>query len=118
MAAFTVGNLVRVSMPKGANKRGVVGISVMYTTWPEARFDGATGDIVEINPRGPLGIPLYLVNFRGHKNRVAVPWQSQWFREEWLADADEPREKTEKPAESGELAAASGQAATTLSESS
>ncbi len=116
MAAFAVGDQVRVTLPKGANKRGVVGISVMYTTLPEARFDGATGDIVEINPRGPLGIPLYLVNFRGHENRVAIPWQSQWFREEWLVGADEP--KTEQPAKSGELAAASGQAATTLSESS
>jgi hypothetical protein len=116
MAAFAVGDVVRVAMPKGLNKRGVVGISVMYTTWPEARFDGATGDVVEINPRGPLGIPLYLVNFRGHENRVAIPWQSQWFREEWLAGAGEPR--TEKPAKAGELAAAEGFQATTTGGSS
>jgi hypothetical protein len=102
-------------MPRGVNKRGVVGISVMYTTWPEARFDGATGDIVEINPRSRLGIPLYLVDFRAHKNRVAIPWQSEWFREEWLAPAGSPR--TEKPAE-GEFAAASGQGRTTVEESS
>ncbi len=123
MAAFAVGDQVRVTLPKGANKRGVVGISVMYTTWPEARFDGATGDIVEINPRGPLGIPLYLVNFRGHENRVAIPWQSQWFREEWLAPSGsrEARAKAtpKTPVEgAGEFAAATGQGQTTVEESS
>src|SRR3712207_7315019 len=69
MARFEVGDLVRVDMPKGVNKRGVVGISVLYTTWPEARFDGAVGDVVEINPRGPYGIPLYLVNFKGQDRK-------------------------------------------------
>lgn len=116
MAAYSVGDTVRVTMPKGVNKRGVVGISVMYTTWPEARFDGASGEIVEVNPRGPLGIALYLVNFRGHENRVAIPWQSQWFREEWLAAAGEAR--TEKPATAGELVAAEGFQATTTGGSS
>ena len=82
MAQFEIGDVVRVEMPKGVNKRGVVGISVMYTTWPEARFDGASGTVTEIDPRGPYGIPLYLVNFKDHKNRVAIPWQAQWFREE------------------------------------
>jgi hypothetical protein len=116
MARFEIGDLVRVSMPKGVNKRGVVGISVLYTTWPEARFDGASGDIVEIDPRGPLGIPLYLVDFRNHENRVAIPWQSQWFREEWLLPAGErPREK---PATAGELVAAEGFQQTTTGESS
>ena len=116
MAAFAVGDLVRVQMPKGVNKRGVVGISVMYTTWPEARFDGATGDVVEINPRGTLGIPLYLVSFRDHENRVAVPWQSQWFREEWLAAAGERHR--EEPATAGALVAAAGFQETTVGRSS
>ncbi len=84
MASFRIGDDVRVSLPKGVNKRGVVGISVLYTTSPEARFDGAVGDVREINPRGPYGIPLFLVDFRDHDNRVTVPWQSQWFRGEWL----------------------------------
>ena len=43
MARFAVGEAVRVAMPRGVNKRGVVGVSVLYTTAPEARFDGATG---------------------------------------------------------------------------
>jgi ribosomal protein L21E len=116
MAAFGIGDRVRVEMPKGVNKRGVVGISVMYTTWPEARFDGATGEVVEVNPRGPYGMPLYLVNFGGHENRVAIPWQSQWFREEWLVDTGDRRPR--QPAKTGELAAGSGWGATTTGESS
>ena len=116
MARFAVGDEVRVSMPKGVNKRGIVGISVLYTTWPEARFDGATGDVAEVSPRGPYGIPLYLVNFRGHDNHVAIPWQSQWFREEWLTAAQERRR--EPVAARGELAAAEGFQATTTGESS
>ncbi|HEV2109227.1 MAG TPA: hypothetical protein VGR16_13270 [Thermomicrobiales bacterium] len=103
MARFMVGDAVRVSLPKGTNKRGVMGIHVMFTTSQEARFDGATGTIKEINPRGPYGIPLYLVDFRGHKNRVAIPWQSHWFRETWLV-----RDKQPEPAAtaSGERQAA------------
>jgi hypothetical protein len=97
MARFQVGELVRVAMPKGFSKRGVPGISVMYTTWPEARFEGATGKITDINPRGPNGIPLFLVDFRGQDNRVAIPWQAQWFREEWL-EPTEQRVAAEKPA--------------------
>jgi hypothetical protein len=85
MTSFWVGDEVRVAMPRGINKRGIAGISVLYSTWPEARFDGAVGEIVEINPRGPQGIPLYLVNFRDRENRVAIPWQAEWFREQWLA---------------------------------
>jgi hypothetical protein len=111
MAAFAVGDLVRVTMPRGVNKRGIAGISLLYTTWPEARFDGAVGDVVEINPRGPYGIPLYLVNFRGHENRVAIPWQSQWFREEWLTAAADRR--PQPVATAGELVAAEGSQATT-----
>ena len=116
MAKFDVGDKVRVSMPKGANKRGAVGISVMYTTWPEARFDGATGDVTEINPRGPYGVPLYLVNFRGHDNRVAIPWQAQWFREEWLTNAEAPRKEPVATVEG--LAAPEGWGQTTTGESS
>ncbi len=85
MAKFNVGDVVKVDLPKGKNRRGVMGISVMYQTWPESRFDGAIGDIVEIDPNGPTGIPQYRVNFTGHENRTAIPWQSQWFREEWIA---------------------------------
>jgi hypothetical protein len=110
MARFQVGDTVRVAMPKGFTKRGIVGISVMYTTWPEARFDGAVGKVTEINPRSPNGIPLFLVDFRGYDNRVAIPWQAQWFREEWLTPVDQPS-PMEKPAR-GEREAASGQAAT------
>ena len=115
MTRFGFGDVVRVELPKGLNKRGVVGISVMYTTWPEARFDGASGEVVEINPRGPLGIPLYLVDFRGHDNRIAIPWQSQWFREEWLVPA---KARRAEPTGVGELAAASGQKQTTTQGSS
>ena len=116
MVAFTIGEEVRVALPKGVNKRGVVGISVLYTTWPEARFDGAVGTVVEHNPSGTYGIPLYLVDFRDHKNRAAIPWQSQWFREEWLTPA---AERSPQPvATAGELMAADGMQETTTRESS
>ena len=119
MAQFAFGELVKVTMPQGRNKRGVVGISVLYSTSPEARFDGATGEITGINPRGPLGIHLYLVNFRDRENKVAIPWQAQWFREEWLAPTGEPRPA---PAPgtgvTGEFAAATGQGMTSTGESS
>ncbi|MGI9254609.1 MAG: hypothetical protein ACR2J8_12740 [Thermomicrobiales bacterium] len=91
MAVFEVGDVVRVEMPKGLNKRGVLGISVMYATWPEARFDGATGTVTEIDPFGPTGIPLYLVDFKDHKNKVSVPWMAQWFREEWIEHTGDRR---------------------------
>lgn len=84
MAAYAIGEEVKVTMPRGKNKRGVSGISAMYTTSAEAKFDGAVGDVTEINPHGPYGVPLYLVDFRDHENRVAIPWQAQWFREEWI----------------------------------
>ena len=116
MARYQVGEDVTVQMPRGKNKRGVMGISVMYFTAPEARFDGATGSVTEVNPRGPHGIPLYLVDFREHKNRTAIPWQSQWFREEWIALAGD---RTPKPvATAGELVAAEGFQATNTGGSS
>ncbi len=86
---YLVGDTVQVHMPRGHNKRGVWGISVLYTTSPEAKFDGAVGKVVEINPRGPYTIPLYLVDFRESGNKTAVPWQAQWFREEWLIPVKE-----------------------------
>ncbi|CAN5577165.1 hypothetical protein BH23CHL5_BH23CHL5_14980 [soil metagenome] len=80
-----VGDVVRVVLPRGHNKRGVWGISVLYTTSQEAKFDGATGVVREINPTGPYTIPLYLVDFASQDNaRMGLPWQAHWFREEFL----------------------------------
>lgn len=80
-----VGDIVRVAMPRGHNKRGVWGISPLYNTSTEAKFDGATGVVIEVNPEGPYTIPLYLVDFRNHDNsRLALPWQAHWFREVFL----------------------------------
>lgn len=85
MARFVIGDEVKVQLPRGKSKRGLMGISVMYTTSPEAKFDGATGVVTDIDPRSTLGIPLYLVDFSGHDNsRVGIPWQAQWIREEWM----------------------------------
>jgi len=84
MAGFQVGDIVRVAMPRGRNNRGVMGVHVMFTTSQEAKFDGATGTVVDINPDGTHNIPLYLVDFSGHENRVAIPWTAQWFRENWI----------------------------------
>ncbi len=85
MARFAVGDTVRVVMPKGFNKRGVHGVNVMYQTAIEARFEGATGTVTDINPRGTHGIPLFLVDFRTHDNsRAGLPKQADWFREMWL----------------------------------
>ena len=95
VAAYTIGEEGKVQMPRGRNKRGVEGISVMYATSQEAKFDGAAGTVTEINPRGPSGIPLYLVDFRDHENRVAIPWQAQWFREEWITAMDRPDPKVQ-----------------------
>lgn len=86
MTAFFVGDVVTVEMPRGYSNRGVLGISLLYTTSPEARFDGATGTVAEINPVGPYSSPQYLVDFRTRDNsRAGLPWQAHWFREEWLA---------------------------------
>lgn len=115
MAEFAVGDLVRVEMPKGVNKRGAVGISVLFSTWPEARFDGAKGKVVQYNPRSTFGIPLYLVDFRNQENRVAIPWQAEWFREEWLVLAGD--RKPQPVATEGALVAATGYGETTTEES-
>lgn len=112
MNEFAVGDAVRVAMPRGVSKRGIPGISVLYSTWPEARFDGATGSVVEIDPRSRYGIPLYLVDFSQHKNRVAIPWQRQWFRGEWIVPSEE---RAAGPvATEGALVAATGAGETTL----
>ena len=91
MADLEVGDKVRVTMPHGYNKRGVFGVSVMYTTWPETRFNGAVGVITEINPLGSHSVPKYLVDFRPFDNsRAGIPWQAEWFREEWLEVLERP----------------------------
>ena len=69
--AFDFGDEVTVAMPRGVSKRGIPGISVLYSTWPEARFDGATGTVIGIDPRSTYGIPLYLVDFPS--TRIASP---------------------------------------------
>jgi hypothetical protein len=113
---FNLGEEVRVEMPKGINRRGIPGISVMYTTWPEARFDGAVGTVIEIDPRSKYGIPLYLVDFSQHKNQVAIPWRRQWFRAAWIVPV---QDRAPQPiATEGALMAAAGQARTSLNESS
>ena len=86
MTEFFVGDIVKVELPRGYSNRGVLGISLLFTTSPEARFDGAAGTIADINPRGPYSVHQYLVDFRTQDNsRAGLPWQAQWFREEWLA---------------------------------
>jgi hypothetical protein len=113
MARYEIGDEVKVTMPRGLSKRGVLGVSVMYTTSQEAKFDGATGSVTDINPRGPYGIPLYLVDFREHDNsRVGIPWQAQWFREEWITATGKREEKIQV----ADRTAPSGQASTTLGE--
>lgn len=83
MLRLAIGDEVKVRMPRGRNNRGVMGVHVMFTTSPEAKFDGATGVVVGIDPKGTHGIPLFLVDFRGHENPW-IPWREQWFRENWL----------------------------------
>jgi hypothetical protein len=91
MPEFQVGDIVRVEMPRGYSMRGVLGISLMFSTHPEARFEGAIGTVTEINPDGPQSVHQYLVDFRTHDNgRVGIHWQAQWFREEWLALKERP----------------------------
>lgn len=95
MLRLQVGDEVKVRMPRGRNGRGVMGVHLMYTTMPEAKFDGAVGVITKIDdrstlatdPRGDLGRPQFLVDFRGHKN-PRIPWQAQWFREDWVEPTD------------------------------
>ena len=91
MTEFSSGDIVRVEMPRGYSIRGVLGISLMFSTSVEAKFEGAIGTIAEINPVGPHSVHQYLVDFRTHDNsRIGIPWQAQWFREEWLALVERP----------------------------
>src|SRR5215207_6341251 len=86
MTEFFKGDIVRVEMPRGYTGRGLLSISLMFTTHPEAKFEGAVGTVTEINPVGPMTVHQYLVDFRTHDNsKIGIPWQAQWFREEWLA---------------------------------
>lgn len=96
MVELSVGDEVKISMPRGKNLRGVPGVHMMFTTSPEAKFDGGTGVVTEINPRGVQGIPLFLVDFRNHENPW-IPWQAQWFRENWLVPTEGHPEVTEEP---------------------
>lgn len=124
MTEFQVNDVVRVEMPRGYSTRGVLGVSLMFTTSMEAKFEGAIGTITSVNPTGPQGVHQYLVDFRTHDNsRVGIPWQAQWFREEWLALNERPKvvetaaSKTEaatatwpsKPAEGAEADAAAAE---------
>lgn len=98
MIRLAIGDEVKVELPKGYNNRGILGVHVMFKTYPEAKFDGAVGTIVDFNPVGPNGLPLYLVDFRGHNNRVQIPWQEQWFRPEWLRLVSRPGEVVQQAA--------------------
>lgn len=113
MARVGIGDQVRVALPQGKSKRGVPGISVMFFTSMEARFEGATGTVTEINPRGPYGLPVMLVDFTTHKNKVAVPWQQHWFRDEWLLPAEVPADPT--PVDRTSSATGQGQTAAGIS---
>ena len=102
MPEFQVGDIVRVEMPRGYSTRGVLGISLLFSTSPEARFEGAIGTVTEINPVGSHSVHQYLVDFRTHDNsRVGIPWQAQWFREEWLALKERPTATEAEAAKTG-----------------
>jgi hypothetical protein len=102
MPEFQVGDIVRVEMPRGYSTRGVLGISLLFSTSPEARFEGAIGTVTEINPVGSHSVHQYLVDFRTHDNgRVGIPWQAQWFREEWLALKERPKAAETEAARTG-----------------
>ncbi len=96
MLEIAIGDEVKISMPRGKNLRGVPGVHMMFTTSPEAKFDGGTGVVTKIDPRGPQGIPLFLVDFRNHDNPW-IPWQAQWFRENWLVPEEGRPEVHEEP---------------------
>jgi hypothetical protein len=102
MAEFLVGDKVKVRLPQGYSKRGVFGISVLYSTSPEARFEGAIGTIKGVNTRGPYTNAQYLVDFRGQDNsRLALPWQAHWFREEWLEFVERAATDSANPVAAG-----------------
>ena len=88
-------------MPKGFNKRGVHGVNVMYQTSIESRFEGATGTITDINPKGTHGIPR---DFAAKAPRLAVEDQPQRDedREHHVDDRDQV-EQHEPPRIPGDL---------------
>lgn len=94
MVQFAIGDEVKVQMPNGVNLRGVHGTHLMFTTSPEAKFEGATGVVTEIKPNGGFGIPTFLVDFRHHDNPY-IPWRAQWFRENWLVATAKPEVSAE-----------------------
>ena len=96
MVEIAIGDEVEVTMPRGRNLRGVPGVHLMFTTSPEAKFDGATGVVTKINPRGQQGVPLFLVDFRNHDNPW-IPWQAQWFRESWLTQTGKRHDAGPEP---------------------
>ncbi len=81
---FKVGDVVKIVMPQGRNKRGVKGIHMMYHTSQEAKCDGAVGTIIDIKPEGTHGIALYLVDFTKNENRWMPPYIRYWFRADFL----------------------------------
>jgi hypothetical protein len=87
---FENGDVVKVTMPRGKNARGVEGIHMMYTTSQEAKCDGAVGTIIDIKPDGTHGIPLYLVDFTKNENRWMPPYIRYWFRADFLVKQPVP----------------------------
>jgi hypothetical protein len=90
MTDFQIGDVVKVTMPRGRNARGVEGIHMMYTTHPEAKCDGAVGTIVDINPEGTHGVPAYLVDFTLNENKWMPPYLRYWFRPDWIVKQPHP----------------------------
>src|SRR5690606_41869112 len=54
------------------------------------KCDGATGTLRAFKADGTHSFPLYLVDFKGHVNRVAIPGSAQWFRQVFLPRVGEP----------------------------
>lgn len=93
MTQFELGDVVKITMPRGTTKRGVDAIHSMYTTSQEAKCDGAVGTIIDIKPDGTHGIALYLVDFTKNENRWMPPYIRYWFRADFLMKQN-PREDT------------------------
>lgn len=91
---FEVGDVVKVTMPRGKNARGVEGIHMMYTTSQEAKCDGAVGTITDIRPNGTHGIPLYLVDFTMNENKWMPPYIRYWMRADWIVRQDPQKDQS------------------------
>lgn len=87
---FQNGDVVKITMPRGKNARGVEGVHMMYTTSQEAKCDGAVGTIIDIKPEGTHGIPLYLVDFTKNENRWMPPYIRYWFRADFIVKQPVP----------------------------